>query len=46
MCVSLQEFDLTEKDIGCHSKGYKLGITSNHADVMHWFQSVASQWIF
>lgn len=21
----------------CHSEGYKLGIASNHADVMHWF---------
>jgi len=22
----------------CHSEGYKLGIASNHADVMHWFK--------
>lgn len=21
----------------CHSEGYKMGIASNHADVMHWF---------
>ena len=21
----------------CHSEGYKRGIASNHADVMHWF---------
>jgi len=21
----------------CHSEGYKLGVASNHADVMHWF---------
>ena len=26
-----------EKDIICHSEGYKLGIASNHSDVMHWF---------
>lgn len=24
-------------DILCHSEGYKKGIASNHADVMHWF---------
>lgn len=24
-------------DIICHSEGYRLGIASNHADVMHWF---------
>lgn len=24
-------------EIVCHSEGYKLGIASNHADVMHWF---------
>lgn len=28
---------LTEKDILCHSEGYKKGIASNHGDVMHWF---------
>lgn len=38
LCVFLcKEFDLTEKDIICHSEGYKLGIASNHSDVMHWF---------
>lgn len=25
------------KDIICHSEGHKLGIASNHADVMEWF---------
>lgn len=30
-------YGLTEKDIICHSEGYKLGIASNHGDVMHWF---------
>lgn len=25
------------KDIICHSEGYKMGIATNHADVMHWF---------
>lgn len=26
-----------DKNILCHSEGYKAGIASNHADVMHWF---------
>ena len=38
LCVLLcKEYDLTEKDIICHSEGYKKGISSNHSDVMHWF---------
>ena len=38
LCVYLCKlYDLTEKNIICHSEGYKLGIASNHADVMHWF---------
>lgn len=38
LCVYLcKEFNLTEKNIICHSEGHKLGIASNHADVMHWF---------
>ena len=38
LCVHLCKlYDLTEKNIICHSEGYKLGIASNHADVMHWF---------
>ena len=38
LCVYLcRQFGLKEKDIICHSEGYKLGIASNHADVMHWF---------
>jgi len=38
LCVMLcQKFGLCEKDIICHSEGYKMGIASNHADVMHWF---------
>ena len=38
LCVYLcKQFNLTEKDIICHSEGHKLGIASNHADVMHWF---------
>lgn len=32
-----KKYDLTEKDIDTHSEGYKKGIASNHADVMHWF---------
>lgn len=30
-------YGLTEQNIICHSEGYKNGIASNHADVMHWF---------
>lgn len=38
LCVYLCKlYNLTEKDIICHSEGHKLGIASNHADVMHWF---------
>jgi len=38
LCVYLCKlYGLTEKDILCHSEGRKLGIASNHADVMHWF---------
>ncbi len=38
LCAYLcKEFGLTEKDIICHSEGCKMGIASNHGDVMHWF---------
>jgi hypothetical protein len=38
LCVYLcKQYRLTEKYIICHSEGYKLGIASNHGDVMHWF---------
>lgn len=38
LCAYLcKQFGLTEKDIICHSEGYKRGIASNHGDVMHWF---------
>ncbi len=38
LCVYLcKQYGLTEKDIICHSEGHKLGIASNHSDVMHWF---------
>ncbi len=38
LCVYLcKQYGLSEKDIVCHSEGYRLGIASNHADVMHWF---------
>lgn len=30
-------YGLTEKNIICHSEGYKQGVASNHGDVMHWF---------
>lgn len=38
LCVHLcKEYGLTEKDIICHSEGYRQGVASNHGDVMHWF---------
>lgn len=38
LCVYLcKKYGLTEKNIICHSEGHKLGIASNHGDVMHWF---------
>jgi hypothetical protein len=38
LCVYLcRLYGLTERDIICHSEGYKLGVASNHADVMHWW---------
>lgn len=38
LCAYLcQQFGLTEKDIICHSEGYRRGVASNHGDVMHWF---------
>ena len=38
LCAYLcKEYGLTEKNIICHSEGYKKGIASNHGDVMHWF---------
>jgi LysM repeat protein len=38
LCAYLcKQYGLTEKNIICHSEGCKLGIASNHADVMHWF---------
>lgn len=30
-------YGLSERDIITHCEGYRLGIASNHADVMHWF---------
>lgn len=38
LCVYLcKQYGLTEKDIICHSEGHKLGVASNHGDVMHLF---------
>lgn len=38
LCAYLcRQYGLTEKNIICHSEGYKQGIASNHGDVMHWF---------
>lgn len=30
-------YGLSETDIICHSEGHKLGIASNHGDIMHWW---------
>ena len=32
-------YGLSERDIITHCEGYRLGIASNHADVMHWFET-------
>jgi N-acetylmuramoyl-L-alanine amidase CwlA len=38
LCAYLcKQYGLTEKNVICHSEGHKLGIASNHADVMHWW---------
>ena len=38
LCAYLcKQYGLTEKNIICHSEGYKQGIASNPGDVMHWF---------
>lgn len=38
LCVHLCKTQgISPDNIVCHSEGYKLGIASNHADVMHWF---------
>lgn len=38
LCAYLcKQYGLTEKNIICHSEGYKQVIASNHSDVMHWF---------
>src|SRR5690606_29533740 len=38
LCAYLcQEYSLKPESIICHSEGHKLGIASNHGDVLHWF---------
>jgi N-acetylmuramoyl-L-alanine amidase len=38
LCAYLcRQFGLTEKNIICHAEGARLGIASNHGDVLHWF---------
>lgn len=36
-CYLCETYNIPVNKIICHSEGYKLGIASNHADVMHWF---------
>lgn len=38
LCAYLcKQYGLTEKNIICHAEGYKLGVASNHGDVLHWW---------
>lgn len=38
LCTYLcKTYNLTAENILDHSRGYQIGIASNHADVMHWF---------
>lgn len=38
VCVDIcSQFNIDPENIITHSEGYRLGIASNHADVMHWF---------
>lgn len=38
LCAYLcKQYGLTEKDVICHSEGYRQGVASNHGDIMHWF---------
>lgn len=38
LCAYLcRQFGFTEKDIICHAEGARMGIASNHGDVLHWF---------
>lgn len=38
LCIYLcKEYNINPDNIICHSEGYKKGVASNHADVMHWF---------
>lgn len=38
LCVYLCKlYGLNETNVICHCEGFKLGIASNHSDVLHWF---------
>lgn len=37
LCKQYNLDPMEEGVVICHSEGYKLGIASNHGDVMHWF---------
>lgn len=37
LCKTYKLNPLADGVVICHSEGYKRGIASNHADVMHWF---------
>lgn len=38
LCAYLaKKYNIPVDKIICHSEGYKMGIASNHSDVMHWF---------
>lgn len=37
LCKNFNLDPLADGVVICHNEGYKMGIASNHADVMHWF---------
>jgi N-acetylmuramoyl-L-alanine amidase CwlA len=37
MLAKQYNWEINSNTVLCHSEGYKKGIASNHADVMHWF---------
>lgn len=37
MLAKQYKWEINENTVLCHCEGYKKGIASNHADVMHWF---------
>ena len=38
LCVMFNLDPMEDGVVICHSEGYKMGVASNHSDVMHWFK--------